>query len=145
MRGLPEAELVALARMDSLIPVIASATQTYDQPAPPVSHPVIEATATGDNSDSIYFVLSDDVLYTRISDFRNDSARTLYEQYIRLEQTQQQAEQMLDSLRRQYYEADATTRTSLEARIPILSDEIASRRRLLRNTLTQVRALETTR
>ena len=34
------------------------------------------------------------------------------------------------------------TRASLEARIPILSDEISNRRRLLRRTLTQVRVLE---
>jgi len=149
LRGLPEHELVALARLDSLAPLTASAEPML-QPevsiAPSTSTSRSfkpEQAAQPGQADSIYFVLSDDALYTHLSDFHNDSARVLYEQYIRLQQTQQQAQQMLDSLRHQYYEADSNTRASLEARIPALSDEILNRKRQLRETLTRVRALET--
>ena len=146
LRGLPEHELVALARLDSLVPLAVVIEQTFEpsgataatheQPTPSAS------VTTGSATDSIYFVLSDEAIYTRLSDFHNDSARSLYRQYIELEQTQHEAEQMLDSLRHRYYDADQKTRASLEARIPILSDEISNRRRLLRRTLTQVRVLE---
>ena len=141
LKGLPTAELVALARMDSLI--------TAAIPAPPVvavqpSKPVAPV-ATGKKeqmSDSIYFVLSDDAVYTHLSDFHSDSARVLYEQYLTMEHQQQQAREMLDSLRVQYSHADAPTRASLQARIPNLSMEIDERQRKLRNTLTLIRTIE---
>ena len=87
-------------------------------------------------------MLDDEHVYTSIDDFQNDSARVLYEQYMHLQQTQAQAEEMLDSLRHQYYQANDATRASLKARIPILSGEINSRKQTLRQTITQVRALE---
>ena len=59
-----------------------------------------------------------------------------------MEQVQSQAIEMLDSLRHQYYEANSTTRASLQARIPILSDEINKRKRTLRLTLTKIRLME---
>ena len=93
--------------------------------------------------DSIFFVLNDDETYTHLTDFRNDSARSLYMQYIEMEHVQSQAIEMLDSLRHQYYEADTTTRASLQARIPILSDEIDKRKRRIRQTLTRIRTMET--
>ena len=64
-------------------------------------------------------------------------------QYIEMEHVQSQAIEMLDSLRHQYYEADTTTRASLQARIPSLSDEINKRKRILRQTLTRIRTMET--
>lgn len=149
LRGLPENELVALARLDSLIPLLATAEQPIEASQQVSTPATVTPTASPAQriktgaTDSIYFVLSDDALYTHLSDFHNDSARVLYEQYIRLEQAQQQAQQMLDSLRHQYYEADSNTRASLEARIPALSDEILNRKRLLRETLSRVRSLET--
>ena len=145
VRGLPENELVALARLDSVLPLVANSEQTAtaEQPTAPAAtqatrHSGYEKTA----SDSIFFVLNDAEIYTRIEDFRNDSARSLYKHYIHLEQTQKQAITMLDSLRHQYYEANDATRASLKARIPILSNEIDERKRTLRETLAQIRALE---
>lgn len=138
LRDLPVSELVALARMDSILPA-APATPAV-APALPAK-PTITA-AKQQMPDSIYFVLSDDAVYTRLSDFRSDSARVLYEQYLTLEHEQQQAKQMLDSLRVQYSRADAPTRASLQARIPNLSSEIDERQRLLRRTLTTIRSLE---
>ena len=141
LKGLPTAELVALARMDSL--VMASAPEPSVVAIRP-SQPIVPG-ATGRKEhlpDSIYFVLSDDAVYTHLSDFRSDSARVLYEQYLMLEHQQEQAKQMLDSLRVQYSQADAATRASLQARIPNLSMEIDERQRKLRSTLSMVRALE---
>lgn len=144
LRGLPTADLVALARLDSLImtgepemPVVAI---LHPQPIVPVSRGRHEQLP-----DSIYFVLSDDAVYTHLSDFRSDSARVLYEQYLTLEHEQAQAREMMDSLRVQYSRADAPTRASLQARIPNLQMEIEERQKKLRNTLTQVRVLEAER
>lgn len=149
LRGLPDQELVALARLDSLLPLMANDEQlfaeTEDKPAAtgqPAGRPTSSATKHQASNDSIYLVISDSEVYTHMTDFRSDSARTLYREYIRLEQTQSQAVQMLDSLRQQYYHANDATRASLQARIPILSDEISERKRTLRETLSQVRALE---
>ena len=149
LRGLPNNELVALARLDSLIaPMEVSSLQ----PAISVQQSAVseqqsvgssQQPAVGnERGDSIYFVLNDTHIYTSVADFRSDSARVLYEQYVRLQQTQVQAEEMLDSLRHQYYQANDTTRASLKARIPILSGEIDRRKQTLRETLSQVRALE---
>ena len=101
-----------------------------------------QTTGSSTKADSIFFVLNDAETYTRLSDFRNDSARSLYEHYIELEHIQSQAIEMLDSLRHQYYDADTTTRASLQARIPILSGEINERKRTLKQTITQIRVLE---
>ena len=142
LRGLAQDELVALARLDSLL---LPATTAEGEPTAAGSINTQSATAAGSTTaiaDSIYFVLDDEHVYTSIDDFQNDSARVLYEQYIRLQQTQAQAEEMLDSLRHQYYQANDATRASLKARIPILSGEINSRKQTLRQTITQVRALE---
>lgn len=162
LRGIPDNELVALARLDSLIPIMSADNQPFGEvsenrsnvrehrgfvgvsseldasltPSSPLSIPAHTS------ADSIFFVLNDDATYTSLADFHNDSARTLYKQYIQLEQTQSQAIEMLDSLRHQYYEADNTTRASLQARIPILSNEIDERKRTLRQTLTRIRTLE---
>lgn len=137
LRGLPADELVALARLDSLItPAPVEQTSVIT----PVIAPVTDNHHA--EADSIFFVLNDNEAYTHLSDFRNDSARVLYEQYIELEQIQHQAKTMLDSLRHQYYGADNTTRASLDARIPILSDEISQRKQQLRQTLSRVRSLE---
>jgi len=163
LRGLPDNELVALARLDSIIPLMSSSNQPFGEVPEirtnerenrghigvsseseasfiPSNRPL--STDAHADADSIFFVLNNDITYTSLSDFRNDSARTLYEQYIQLEQTQSQAIEMLDSLRHQYYDADNTTRASLQARIPILSNEIDERKRTLRQTLTQIRSLE---
>ena len=157
LRGLPDNELVALARLDSIIPLMRAGSQSFDQsPATDSSARSDDPLSAGNSQpstidyrlstkDSIFFVLNDDATYTRLSDFRSDSARTLYEQYIQLEQIQSQAIEMLDSLRQQYYDADTATRASLQARIPILSNEIDERKRTLRQTLTQIRALESAR
>lgn len=148
LRGLPDSELVPLARLDSIIPLL---TATFDgtpdnSPSRPSSSHAPVGTnhhATVDSeADSIFFVLNDTEIYTRMADFHNDSARILYREYIRLEHDQQQAIEMLDSLRHQYYEANDATRASLKARIPILSNEIDERKRTLRNTLTRIRSLE---
>ena len=137
LRGMPDKELVALARLDSLItPTLPDIAKPEITPSTP-SAPKIP-----NEGDSIYFVLNDSHIYTSLDDFHSDSARELYEQYIRLRQTQQQAEAMLDSLQRQYYQADDATRASLKARIPILSGEIDKRKRTLRDTLSQIRSLE---
>ena len=138
LRGLPDDELVALARMDSLIPLLSVEGRQLPEAQP--AKPVVTAAVAED--DSIFFVLNDDETYTRLSDFHNDSARSLYLQYIKMEQVQSQAIEMLDSLRHQYYEANSTTRASLQARIPILSDEINKRKRTLRLTLTKIRLME---
>lgn len=163
LRGLPDNELVALARLDSLIPLLSSSTQSFGEVSEirtnvreyrgiiggtsveyasnnPSNRPL--STNAHADADSIFFVLNNDITYTSLSDFRSDSARTLYEQYIQLEQTQSQAIEMLDSLRHQYYDADKATRASLQARIPNLSNEIDERKRTLRQTLTQIRSLE---
>lgn len=160
LRGLPDNELVALARMDSIVPLLTVPDRQY---ADPIGLPsgarqgnprVYSSESTARPSlptnahavaDSIFFVLNDAETYTHLSDFRSDSARTLYKQYIELEQIQSQAIEMLDSLRHQYYDADNDTRASLQARIPILSNEIDERKRTLRRTLSQVRALESAR
>lgn len=139
LRGLPEDELVALARLDSLIPLLSVEGQQL--PETPAVAPTATVSVAAD--DSIFFVLNDDETYTHLSDFRNDSARSLYMQYIEMEHVQSQAIEMLDSLRHQYYEADTTTRASLQARIPILSDEIDKRKRRIRQTLTRIRTMET--
>ena len=137
LRGLPADELVALARLDSLI------TSAPIEQTTAVAQVIAPATNSHHNTaDSIFFVLNDHEAYTHLSDFRNDSARVLYEQYIELEHIQQQAQTMLDSLRHQYYAADSNTRASLDARIPILSGEINQRKQLLRQTLSRVRTLE---
>ena len=151
LRGLPDKELVALARLDSLIvPMEVSSLQ----PAISVQQSAVSGqqsvgssqrpTVGNERGDSIYFVLNDTHIYTSVDDFRSDSARVLYERYTRLEQTQLQAEQMLDSLRHQYYEANDATRASLRARIPILSNEINERKQTMRKTLSQIRVLENT-
>ena len=141
LRDLPTAELVALARMDSLItPATPASPVVADKPSRPVAPVTI--THKEQIPDSIYFVLSDDAVYTHLSDFHSDSARVLYEQYLTLEHQQQQAKQMLDSLRVQYSHADAPTRASLQARIPNLTNEIDERQRKLRNTLTLIRTIE---
>lgn len=166
LRGLPDNELVALARLDSIIPLMSVSSQPFGEvteirTSVPEHRVIIggtsvveasskpssrtNATAGHNAADSIFFVLNDDATYTSLSDFRSDSARALYERYIELEQTQSQAIEMLDSLRHQYYDADNATRVSLQARIPILSDEIDARKRTLRQTLTQVRSLESAR
>lgn len=137
LRGLPDKELVALARLDSIIPPAGSNEL-------PVTVTPAHTTHSHASTDSIYFVLNDSHIYTSLDDFRSDSARVLYEQYTRLEQTQLQAEQMLDSLRHQYYEANDATRASLRARIPILSNEINERKQTMRKTLSQIRVLENT-
>ncbi len=163
LRGLPDNELVALARLDSLIPLMSSNSQPFGE-VPEIrtnvrgSRTIVEtesneravytsssaplSTASHASADSIFFVLNNDVTYTRLSDFHSDSARVLYEQYIRLEHMQSEAVEMLDSLRHQYFDADNTTRASLQARIPSLSNEIDERKRTLRQTLTQIRTLE---
>lgn len=151
LRGLPDSELVPLARLDSVIPLL---TTTFDgvpantptlpaKPARPVA--TAQRSTASDANDSIYFVLNDEYVYTHLEDFHSDSARTLYRRYIRMQHTQEQAIEMLDSLRHQYYEANDATRASLKARIPILSSEIDERKRLMRNTLTQIRSLESAR
>lgn len=156
LRGMPDKELVALARLDSLIaPMEVSSLQSAisaQQSAVSAQQSAVSGqqsvsssqrpTVGNERGDSIYFVLNDSHIYTSLDDFRSDSARELYEQYIRLRQTQQQAEAMLDSLQRQYYQADDATRASLKARIPILSGEIDKRKRTLRDTLSQIRSLE---
>ena len=160
LRGLPDNELVALARLDSIAPLLTAGDpqfadptegntfesqgnpRVYSQSETPRSPHATDSQAA---ADSILFVLNDSETYTHLSEFRNDSARSLYEQYIELEQVQQQAEEMLDHLRQQYYDAGDTTRASLQARIPILSEEISKRKRLMRQTITQVRALESAR
>ncbi|MBR0310657.1 MAG: tetratricopeptide repeat protein [Paludibacteraceae bacterium] len=164
LRGLAQDELVALARLDSLLlpattaegeptaaglintqsPTAAGlSTRSQQQPSGLSSRSQQQPSgSTTAIADSIYFVLDDEHVYTSIDDFQNDSARVLYEQYMHLRHTQTQAEEMLDSLRHQYYDADAATRASLKARIPILSGEINSRKQTLRQTITQVRALE---
>lgn len=157
LRGLPDNELIALARLDSMAPLLTTpslqfAEQTevqnnshrgyprlYSQES--ASDPPL-ATNNHADADSIFFVLNDDATYTRFSDFRSDSARALYRQYIELEQVQEQAVEMLDNLRQQYYSAGDTTRASLQARIPILSEEINKRKRTLLQTIAQIRALE---
>lgn len=149
LRGLPINELVALARLDSLIPLMSANSQAFSEsPAymqPSTFNVQPSTTDAHASADSIFFVLNNDVTYTSLADFRSDSARTLYEQYVRLEQKQAQAIEMLDSLRQQYYDADNATRASLQARIPILSNEIDERKRTLRQTLTQIRTLESER
>lgn len=155
LRGLPHQELVALARLDSLVPLTALTQELFAETTTSPSgerqsetkeeaHPEHTKPATGSKAkaDSIYFVLNDTETYTSLSDFRSDSARVLYEQYMRMEHQQLQAEQMLDSLRVRYYDADSATRASLQARIPILSDEITRRKRTMRETLTRIRTLE---
>ena len=140
LRGMPDKELVALARLDSLITPTLPGTvvQEFTQDSPSTPH----APKIANIGDSIFFVLNDSHIYTSLEDFRSDSARVLYEQYIRLKQTQSQALEMLDSLRHQYYEANDATRASLKARIPILSGEIDRRKRTLNETLSQIRSLE---
>ena len=145
LRGLPENEIVALARLDSLIAPAANAGQAVTPERQTEVTTAATAQFAGHEStttDSIFFVLNDAEIYTHLDDFQNDSARSLYERYIRLEQTQKQAVTMLDSLRHQYYDANDATRVSLKARIPILSNEIDERKRTMRETLTQIRALE---
>lgn len=157
LRGLPDNELVALARLDSVVPLLSASDRQFAESVEPTLgdyrdnprlYSTLEATQTAPTTDSqatadsIFFVLNDDATYTHLSDFRNDSARTLYEQYMELEHLQSQAIEMLDSLRQQYYDAGGSTRASLQARIPILTEEINQRKRSLRQTLTQVRALE---
>ena len=141
LKGLPTPELVPLARLDSLIMVSEPETPVvaidHSQPLVPVTPGRREPMP-----DSIYFVLSDDAVYTHLSEFRSDSARVLYEQYLTLEHEQAQAREMLDSLRVQYSHADAATRASLQARIPNLQMEIDERQKKLRSTLTRVRVLE---
>ena len=141
LRGLPDKELVALARLDSLL----SPADADSHPTPavqPVEHTTTTSIRHTTGGDSIFFVLNDSEVYTRLEDFRNDSARVLYELYMRMEQTQAEAQSMLDSLRHQYYNATDATRASLKARIPILSNEIDERKRTLRETLTQIRSIE---
>ncbi len=160
LRGLPDNELIALARLDSIAPLLTEANARFaDHNESSTSQPpadlgqytrvlpaVLPSTATYQAvEDSIFFVLNDSETYTSLSDFRSDSARTLYEQYIELEQKQSQAIDMLDSLRHQYHDADPSTRASLQARIPILSGEIDDRKQKLRRTLSEIRALETAR
>ena len=143
LRGLPLSELVPLARLDSMIPLMSAG-----EVAAIVSTNTgitTNASANANVNDSIFFVLNDSQIYTHMADFHSDSARSLYKQYIRLEQKQEQAIEMLDSLRHQYYQADDATRASLQARIPILSGEIDERKRTMRNTLTQIRSLESVR
>jgi len=154
LRGLPDNELVALARLDSLIPLMSSNTQPFNEASEirtngatsrAIVEPMSNERATNAAADSIFFVLNNDITYTSLSDFHSDSARTLYKQYIQLEHKQSEAVEMLDSLRHQYYDADKTTRASLQARIPNLSNEIDERKRTLRQTLTQIRTLESAR
>lgn len=133
LRGLPDNELIAFARLDSIVPLLTATPQQFLP---------TQTTGSSTKADSIFFVLNDAETYTRLSDFRNDSARSLYEHYIELEHIQSQAIEMLDSLRHQYYDADTTTRASLQARIPILSGEINERKRTLKQTITQIRVLE---
>lgn len=148
LRGLPDHELVALARLDSMLTPdnsassVPAATEATDIAVRPSTHTTPKIAGS---TDSIYFVLNDAHIYTRLEDFSSDSARSLYQEYIRLEHIQQQAVQMLDSLRQQYYDANEATRASLKARIPILSNEIDERKRTLRETLTQIRSLESAR
>lgn len=163
LRGLPDNELIALARLDSLIPLMSLSSQSFNEASEirtngDPSRTIVEtksneravyasssaplSTASHASADSIFFVLNNDITYTSLSDFRSDSARALYKQYIQLEHKQSEAVEMLDSLRHQYYSADKTTRASLQARIPNLSHEIDERKRTLRQTLTQIRTLE---
>ncbi|MBQ7530329.1 MAG: tetratricopeptide repeat protein [Paludibacteraceae bacterium] len=141
LKGLAHDELVALARLDSLITPTLPDIVT-PAPAAPVMPTVPTAPKTAHDGDSIFFVLNDSHIYTSLDDFRSDTARVLYEQYMRMQQTQQQAMEMLDSLRQQYYQANDATRASLKARIPILSGEIDKRKRTLHDTLSQIRSLE---
>lgn len=158
LRGLPDNELVALARLDSVVPLLSASSQSFADPTEPATganranpghqFPQVQtalATDSHASEDSIFFVLNDEETYTRLSEFRSDSARTLYMQYLKMEKIQSQAVEMLDSLRLQYYSANNSTRASLQARIPILSDEINQRKRNLQQTLTQVRVLELTK
>ena len=160
LRGLPDNELIALARLDSIAPLLTASGKHFAERNNatngqlPADHrqstrvlpDVLPSTSAYQAvEDSIFFVLNDSETYTHLSDFRSDSARTLYKQYIELEQIQSQAIEMLDSLRHQYYDADPSTRASLQARIPILSGEIDERKLTLRRTLSAVRALEAAR
>lgn len=157
LRSLPHNELVALARLDSVASLLTEVGEPFAEgigvdaegnPSHPRQYTDSKASqkplSAGVNAaaDSIFFVLNDSETYTRLSDFRNDSARSLYKNYIKMEQIQLQAEEMLDHLRQQYYDANDSTRASLQARIPILSDEINKRKRLMRQTIAQVRMLE---
>ena len=134
LRDINTQEQMKLATLDSII--YAEQNEQHGR-ADNLNIPAHE-----EHTDSIYLVISDDIVYTGYSQFRNPQARELYKRYQQERLMLLIDEQQLESLRKQYHTSGIPTRQSLTARIPALENEINEKQRELSALLNEIRRME---
>jgi len=102
-----------------------------------------EPQAVGQTLNSIRFVLNDSTVYLAEEDFVSSEAQKLYGEYRQQTEQCQAAGLRLDALREEYRGADADHRKKLAPEITKLEKEYKQMQALQKQTLQQVRLLET--
>ena len=89
---------------------------------------------TNDKSD-IIFIVTDNMVYGKRSDFRSDIAQKLFDSWTYAKEQLQKTRVTLDKMRREYHSANATRRTEM-------SEEILALEKSEEQLLAQVKQLE---
>lgn len=130
-----EAQQCRMARRELLRPF--SAEEQAEQPA-------AEADTTADEAeeDAFQLVISDEVIYTELDDFRSDSARVLYLQYQQIEADIEAEQEELSRQRAAWQQADEAQRDTTAGVILSLEKDLLRLGREARVLLQAVRREE---
>ena len=97
---------------------------------------------SGAVSSQFEFAISEDIIYTQYSDFKNPNARDMYREYRRSYEQYEQEMAELDRLRLLYAKAGDDAKQALAARIEQLEAATTHRNNALRQRENQIRQLE---
>ena len=86
-------------------------------------------------TSGIAFIVTDNIVYYKRSDFKNDIAQKRYESWLYIKEQLQKTRTTLDNMRREYHGADATRRTEMR-------EDILALEKSEEELLEQVRQLE---
>ena len=91
--------------------------------------------------DTIRFVMNDSTVYTSLNDFKNNTARKQYQEWIKIQQTIAQEFEQLEALRYQYSQADEAERKQLAPLILRLENnqsQLLNSTKIIRQQIRQI-------
>ena len=92
--------------------------------------------------DTIRFVMNDSTVYTSLNDFKNNTARKQYQEWIKIQQTIAQEFEQLEALRYQYSQADEAERKQLAPLILRLENNQSQLLNSTKIILQEIRQIE---
>ena len=131
-RNLPADSLAAYAQLRKYI-VTDNTPQTID---------TLPTQLEESNIDTIRFVMNDSTIYTSLNDFKNNTARKQYQEWMRIQQTIAQEFEQLEALRYQYSQADEAERKKLTPLILQLENNQSQLIHSTKTILQEIRQIE---